>query len=297
MSKGTSTSTSTLTRGLLVDVDIYHITHPPSICRFFDCDSLVTKQHIVELSKSIAEQGLLQPIIVRAKKGTDDFEIVAGNRRYEACKILGWRKIICHVLELDDKEAFEVTLIENLQRENLNPVEEAYAFKSYVEGFGWGGISDLASRLGKSVSYVQKRLKILDSPPDLLESIANRTIKPSVVEELTPVKNDNAIHDLVSLITKKQLSSRKVRKLVKEYTGSSSSIYDLTGVEDKIVDIDMRVQHAFDKSIVAIRLATSRLATIIESVEDNWIIYEILMHHKSALNAQVDMLLKEKKKL
>ena len=85
--------------------------------------------------------------------------------------------------------------------------------------------------------------------------------------------------------------------MVKEYTESSSSVYDLTGVEDKIVDIDMKVQHAFDKSIVAIRLATSRLATIIESVEDNWLIYEILMHHKSALNAHVDMLLKEKKKL
>jgi ParB family chromosome partitioning protein len=291
-------SASSLTRGLLVDIDIYRIKHPHYHSRTARSQSENSARLTNELSKSIARQGLLQPIIVRAKAGTAYFEIVAGNRRYDACKALGWRKIICHVLELDDKEAFEVTLIENIQRENLNPIEEAYAFKIYVEKFGWGGISDLASRLGKSVSYVDKRIRLLSSPPELIESVSNRSIGPSIAEELNPVHDQHAMHKFVSMISKTHLSSRKVRKLVKEYKqNSSSDIYDTVGIDDKIVEIDKKVQHSFDKSIVAIRIAASRLASIIENIEENWIIYEILMQHKIMLNSQIDILIKEKKKL
>ena len=115
-----------------------------------------------DLSYSIREKGLLQPILVRS---VDSFyEIIAGHRRYNACKKLGWRKIICHIVEMDDKDAFEISLIENIQRKNLNPIEEAQAYKVYVLNFGWGGISDLASRIGTSISYIDKRLRLLDLP-------------------------------------------------------------------------------------------------------------------------------------
>jgi len=291
-------STSSLARGLLVDIDIYRIRHSSYFSRPSSSYQEATVKQNTELSKSIALQGLLQPIIVRSKVGTDYFEIVAGNRRYEACKTLGWRKIVCHVLELDDKEAFEVTLIENIQRENLNPIEEAHAFKIYVEEYGWGGVSDLASRLGKSVSYVDKRIKLLSSPHELIESVSNHSINTSIAEELNPIKDEEAIHKFVTIIGKKGLSSRNVRKLVKEYRkGSTYDIYDATGIEDKIVDIDNKAQNSFDKSIVTIRIATSRLATIIESMEDNWIVHEILMQHKMMLDSQIDVLIKEKKKL
>lgn len=241
---------------------------------------LGTKQ-LAELSKSIVRQGLLQPIVVRAKARTNHFEIVSGNRRYEACKALGWRKMVCHVLELDDRNAFEVTLIENIQRENLDPIEEARAFKIYVEEYGWGGISDLASRLGKSASYVDKRIKLLDSPAEIIESLSNHSISPSIVEELSPINDQKVVSDLVEMINKKGLSSRKVRRLVKEYKKESSlEIYNFHDTEDKIVDIDRMVQNSFDKSIVALRIAASRVATIVESMEDNWIIHEILMSIK-----------------
>jgi ParB family transcriptional regulator, chromosome partitioning protein len=78
-----------------------------------------------ELAKSIKQKGLLQPILVRTMDGY--FEVVAGNRRYCACKSLGWKKIACHIIELDDREAFEVSLIENIQRMTLS---KATAFKA-----------------------------------------------------------------------------------------------------------------------------------------------------------------------
>jgi len=290
--------TSSLTRGLLVDIDIYRIRHSSLFSRFASSSQYASALLINDLTKSIAQQGLLQPIIVRTKSGTDFFEIVAGNRRYEACKTLGWRKIVCHVLELDDREAFEVTLIENVQRENLNPIEEAHAFKMYVDEYGWGGITELATKLGKSVGYVDKRIRLLESSPELIESVSNHSINPSTAEELVSIKDETIVHNFIGMINQKQLSSRKVRKLVKEHKkGSTHSIYDFKEVEDKIVDIDSKVQRSFDKSIVTLRIAASRLATIIESMEENWIIYEILMQHKNMLHSQIDVLIKEKKKL
>ena len=80
-----------------------------------------------QLAESIKKIGLLQPIVVRINS-LGSFEVVAGNRRFNACKKLGWRKISCHLVELDDKSAFEVSIIENIQRQTLNPVEEGLAF-------------------------------------------------------------------------------------------------------------------------------------------------------------------------
>ena len=102
--------------GVIEDIDIYHIKHSPGFL-----PSMASG--ISGLTHSINEKGLFHPITIRSKGG--DFEIVAGNRRYLACKQLGWRKILCHIVELNDKEAFEVSLIENIQRRTLTPMEEA----------------------------------------------------------------------------------------------------------------------------------------------------------------------------
>src|SRR5215813_10580749 len=98
---------SELISGVIQDISIFHIIHS-SFCRS-DIDDNLT-----DLSKSIQKKGLLQPILVRVKG--EHFEIVAGNRRYNACRSLGWRKITCYILELNDKDAFEVSPIENIQR-------------------------------------------------------------------------------------------------------------------------------------------------------------------------------------
>ena len=92
------------------------------------------------------------------------FEVVAGNRRLEACKRLHWLKVPCLVRELSDKEAYEIGLIENIERETLTPIEEAKAFQMYVKEKGWGGVKALAEKIGRSEEYVSHKIALLSLP-------------------------------------------------------------------------------------------------------------------------------------
>lgn len=125
---------------------------------------------IKEISYSIQINGLLQPIIVRPK---DDglFEIVAGCRRYLSCKTLGWKKIPCHIVHLNNKQTFEISLIENISRRSISAMEEAIAFKKYVYDNGWGSINELSTKIGKSSSYITKRIALLSLPLDIQKKL------------------------------------------------------------------------------------------------------------------------------
>ena len=282
-------SASPIILGVIEDVEVGRIRPSSSCYRLIQTE-------MDELICSIKEKGLLQPIVIRSKGKY--YEIVAGNRRYKACTTLGWRKIICHVVELTDKEAFEVSLIENMQRRNMDPIEEAHAFKNYVLTFGWGGISELAAKIGKSVSYVDKRIRLLDLPNDILDSIFKFEINKSAAEELLSIRDNHRQSELGQIIREKRLSSRQARELVKNM--EDGSIYDFDEkwtFREKFVDIDRMTQKSFDKSIVALRVAMNTLSTIMEHIEDNWIVYETLMQHKNMLHTQIDLLIKEKRKL
>jgi ParB family transcriptional regulator, chromosome partitioning protein len=278
-------SFSSTAPGFIGDIDISKIKQSKNIRQMVgDTD---------ELAKSIHQKGLLQPILVRTMDGF--FEVVAGNRRYCACKALGWRKIACHIIELDDKQAFEVSLIENIQRKTISPLDEATAFKGYVSDFGWGGVSDLASRIGKSLSYVTKRMKLLNLPPDVLESMMSRKLDTSIAEELFSIKDQTKQSTLANLIADRKLSLRMTRKLLKNIDDKdreSDSFY-----KSDYIDHIKIAERSFDKSITVIRIAMNSLSEIINGVEHDWVIHEVLMQHRNMLHAQIDLLLKEKRKL
>jgi ParB family transcriptional regulator, chromosome partitioning protein len=285
------TSQSGLLLGVILDVPI---------CKIKLSSRLVRRQmeDIDDLANSINQKGLLQPIVVRSNG--EFFEIVAGTRRYHACTSLGWRKIACHIVELNDKEAFEVSIIENLQRKTLNPIDEASAFKAYVSDFGWGGVSGLAEKISRSVSYVTKRIKLLDLPAELLDSIIKSKIDTSTAEELTFIKDKAKQSELGQLVSQRRLSLRNVRELVKridrESYSDGNSLYSKQ-TNPKIDQLDRQTLRSFDKSIIALRIAMNALGGIIGDVQDNWIIYEILMQHKNMLHSQIDLLIKQKRKI
>jgi ParB family transcriptional regulator, chromosome partitioning protein len=288
-------SASNLLIGVIDEIDIHQIKEPTIL--YYGSE----RSESNELVCSIKQNGLLQPIIVRTKGNF--FEIIAGCRRYSACRALGLRKIICHVVELDDKSAFEVSLIENVQRKSLDPIEEARAFKIYVDEYGWGGISDLASRISKSTAYVCKRLSLLDLPANLLEGIRKSVVSPSTAEELIPLKDIHKRDQIAGIVIKRNCSSRETRRLVEMSKKSlhnseeTSSIDTTSYYQDNILDIESKTKRSFDKSITALKIAMNKIATILEGVEENWIVYEILMQHKNMLNAQIDVLIREKRKL
>ena len=131
------------------------------------------------MANSIKQHGLLQPIIVRTK---DDhcFEVV--RTWYLACKSLNWKKIPCHIVHLNDVQTFEMALVENIQRDSLAPLDEAKSFKMYILDKGWGSVSELSSKIGKSPNYITKRIGLLVLPPDVQKSIENSSLKPSSAE-------------------------------------------------------------------------------------------------------------------
>jgi ParB family transcriptional regulator, chromosome partitioning protein len=272
--------------GSLEDLDILDITPPTHQLR-------ATQHNVDELAKSIGKIGLLQPIVVRTNS-SNNFEVVAGNRRLSACKRLGWRKIACHLVELDEKQAFEASIIENVQRNTLNAIEEGLAFRKYVSEFGWGGISQLAEKLSKSTSYICKRIKLTELPKDVLDLISKSEINVSTGEELLPIVDKDAQSKLTQFIRQRQLSSSAVRKLVKKLGAKNleeDHFYHITDKSDS-----EKIHRIFDKIIISLRLLIKKLVTIIETVEDKWIFYDILMQHKHMLHQQIDLLIREKRK-
>ena len=112
----------------------------------------------------------------------------------------------------------------------------------------------MAINIGKSASYVDKRIGLLISPSELIEGVSNHTLSPSIAEELKPITNKIVLHDFVELVNKTHMSSKKARNLVKEYRKQSQSdIYDCPEIKDKNHRYDSKVQHSFDKSIVALK--------------------------------------------
>ena len=135
------------------------------------------------LKASIRQHGLLQPIVVRPLE--HGFEIVAGHRRFAACKSLRWRFLPCKIREIDDRQAFEIQLCENLQRKTMDPIEEAEAFERYVVDFGWGGVTDLGRRIGRSEEYVSHRMQLLKLPDALREKVTSAELGVSQAIEIT----------------------------------------------------------------------------------------------------------------
>ena len=138
-----------------------HVSH-------FDNDTLA------ELANSIAANGVIQPILVRSV-GDDSFEIVAGERRWRAAQIAGLKTIPAIIRELSDSQSFEVALIENLQREDLDPLERAAAYKHYMDAYG-GSIEGLAQRLSESRANVSNYLRLLGLRPEIANLLSGRPL-------------------------------------------------------------------------------------------------------------------------
>src|SRR5829696_1186976 len=173
-------------------------------------DSLSQQQESIdELSRSIKKHGLLQPIIVRPiNRG---FEIVAGHRRFQACKILRWKTIPAMVKDVSDKDAFEIQLVENIQRRTLDPIEEAQAFKLYVRDYGWGGVTYLAETIMKSEQYVSSRIQLLKLPQNVIDKVKSGELKVSHAFELLSLEGkslENMSDDIIS----KNMSVKDIRR-------------------------------------------------------------------------------------
>ena len=219
------------------------------------------------LAASIREHGLLQPILIRPLD--HGFEVVAGHRRFQACRSLRWRFISCKIRELSDKQAFEIQLTENLQRKSMDPIEEAEAFRRYVIDFGWGGVSELARKIGKSEVFVSHRLQLLKLPEAVKQQITLNKINVSQAIELSTIPSSRQSEMLLHQIVNDNLTVKEIREvkstLMKELENHvANDSYDL-GCVSASARTPGPVKIA-RKTMLALKITLSRLDNLIEEV-------------------------------
>ena len=164
-----------------------------------------------ELAASIREHGVLQPILVRP--AGDEFQIIAGERRWRASKIAGKESIPAIVERFDDATALEIALIENLQREDLSPLDEAVIYKKMTSELGYS-IRNLASKLGKDKGYLENRLRLASAPDDVRDMVSQRYDTLTHAYELMKVDDQKRRKALVKQVLDGQLTLIRLRDRV-----------------------------------------------------------------------------------
>ena len=167
-----------------------------------------------ELANSIVENGLLQPILVR-EYGEGRYQIIAGERRFRASKLAGITEIPAIVLERDDKKAAQIALIENVQREDLNPLEEALAYKSLAEEYDMTQ-EELSIKVGKSRSAIANMMRLLDLPDEILTHVASRELSSGHARTLLGVKDRTDMILLAERCIEEGMSVRVLEEEVKK---------------------------------------------------------------------------------
>ena len=171
------------------------------------------KNALEELADSIAQNGLLQPILVR-EYGLGRYQIIAGERRFRASKIAGLTEIPAIILDKDDRKVAEIALIENIQREDLNPIEEAMAFKALSEEYELTQ-EELSLKVGKSRSAIANAVRLLDLPEEVLTLVASGELSAGHGRTLLGLKNRESMLPLAEKVIVADLSVRQLEEEVK----------------------------------------------------------------------------------
>ena len=205
---------------------------------------LFEKDALDELTNSIKERGIIQPLIVRKSDHQDDkFELIAGERRWQAAQSAGLHEVPVIIIEADNLKSLELAIIENVQRRDLNPIEEAESYKNLIENFQYDQ-EKVSQFIGKSRSHISNCLRLLTLPEKLIQMIRNDKISQGHAKILIGL--DNALL-LADKIVKKNLSVRQTESLVRILKSGSKKIFkskdtNIISTENELAEkIGMRV--------------------------------------------------------
>ena len=220
----------TVTRSVGVRiVPVEHIESNPQQPRLaFNQDTLD------ELTASIREHGVLQPILVRPT-GPNRYQLIAGERRWRATKQAGLATIPALIEEIDDDTALEISIIENLQREDISPLDEAAMYDRMVREHGYS-IRKLADKLGKDKGYLENRLRLADAPPEIRELVSLRKDTLSHAYELMKVQDPKKRKRLADQVARGELTLVKLRDKIEGRRSRPTRVDDALGVDDAAHD-------------------------------------------------------------
>ena len=221
---------------------------------------------LAELADSISQHGVLQPLLVRPISA-DCYQIVAGERRWRASRMAGLSEIPAIVRELSDSEVMEIALIENLQRENLSPIEEALGYKSLIESYKLTQY-EIAKSVGKSRSAIANAIRLLSLPQSIIELISEGALTAGHARALLTLKNCEDIEKVANKVVENFLSVREVEKLCKD-------ILDREGSEEKQVKPIRKRNPFFDEVEISLKEILGRRVKVKDKPRKNKGVLEI----------------------
>ena len=185
-----------------------------------------------ELAESIKEMGVLEPIIV--KKSIKGYELIAGERRTKASKLAGLHTIPAIIKDYNDQEMMEIAILENIQREDLSPIEEAQAYKNYMDKMDYTQ-EEVANRFKKSRSYITNLLGLLKLPKDIQKDVSNHSISMSHARVLSKLDDDSQIEVLANKVKNEGLSVRELETL-----SQSGELKKKNPIKNKHIEVSSR---------------------------------------------------------
>ncbi|KZL93027.1 ParB/RepB/Spo0J family partition protein [Clostridium magnum] len=206
------------------------------------------EEKIIQLSESIKEHGIIQPIILKREGKT--YNIVAGERRWRAAKIAGIKEIPSIIMDLSDKEILEISLIENIQRQDLNPIEEAIAYRKLLEDFNLTQ-EQLSSRIGKSRTAIANCLRLLNLDKRVQEYLIDGVITEGHGRAILSIEDKDLQYNLAQNVIDEGLSVRETEKLIKSFINEKKK---LEPQEKKInpyyIDIKDKLESLFGTKVL-----------------------------------------------
>jgi len=183
-------------------------------------------ESIAELAASIKEKGIIQPIVVRNTPG--GYEIIAGERRWRAAQRAGLTKVPIIVKDVSDREVLELALIENLQREDLNPIEEAMAYSQLIQDFGLTH-EDVSGRIGKDRSTITNQLRLLKLTEEAKQALVDGEISAGHARALLSIELEEISLQVLNAIIKQRLSVRMTESLIRKLSQEKKSVAEPQG--------------------------------------------------------------------
>ena len=225
------------------------------------------------LADSIAQFGVIQPIVVRENKSAEGtYEILAGERRWRAAKMAGLSEIPAVILEGDDLKAAQVSVIENVQREDLNPIEEALAYQTLLDGFHLTQ-EEVSRQVGKSRSAIANLLRLLDLPDEVLEMVKTGKLSAGHARALLGLKNPEHMVTLANKIIEKDLSVRDVEKTIRLFNYEPENAMPQSNEEIQkksyIKDIERRALSAIGRKVKIVQSPKQKLLEVSYSDDED----------------------------
>ncbi len=190
-------------------------------------------EELIEIADSIREHGIIQPLIITKKKDSNSYFLIAGERRLRAAQLAGFKSVPVVIKDSSPQQMLEIAIVENIQRKDLNPLEEAYAFKQMQDAFGLSH-SEIAKKVGLNRVTITNKLRLLNLPDLVKEDVLNGKVSEGHARALMGIKDSTSLIAAADIVVKRELSVRETEALVRKITygrGATTRLWKSTDAQ------------------------------------------------------------------